>query len=145
MNTAMHELTFLLSDYYVAHSQYADPSETQAIHDAGAQGLVALNTLCHQLWGTRTCEVYLSILTTIREYNEFILENHEVSSIWNASDMDTIPEYAHRHIEIADYICTMWRMETSDAKDARTLAGIRLKNEIYCIAKKLCMPLGHTT
>lgn len=145
MNTAMHELTFLLSDYYIAHSQYADQSEKQAIYEAGDQGLVALSTLCHQLWGTRTCEVYLAILTTIREYDEFILENREVSSIWNAGDMDAIPEYAHRHMKVADYICTMWRMETSDTKDAHTLACVRLKNKIYCIANILCMPFGRTT
>lgn len=145
MNTAMHELIYRLSDYYISHSKYADPSETQAIYEAGAQGLVALNTLCQQLWGARTCKVYLSILTAIREYNEFILETHEVSSIWNANDMDTIPENAHRDIEVANYICTMCRTEASDSKDACTLACIRLKNEIYHTANKLCMQITHTT
>ena len=145
MNTAMHELTFLLSDYYIAHSQYADQSEKQAIYDAGDQGLIALNTLCHQIWGTHTREVYLSILTAIRDYNEFILENHEVSSIWNAGDIDAVPEYAHRHMEVADYICTMWSIETGDTKDACILACVNLKNEIHCIANQLYLLFQQAT
>lgn len=118
MNVAMHEVVLLVSEYYLEYSQYGDQYEIQAIQEAAEQGLDALNTMCHRLWGHYTLDVYQSILSSIRDYFGFFLDNYEVSSIWLPSDIDIILDMINRRAYAAEYICTMWTSSLNGRQSA---------------------------
>lgn len=118
MNVSMHEVVLLVSEYYLEHSRYGDQYEIQEIQEAAEQGLDALNTMCHRLWGHNTLDVYKSILSSIRDYFVFFLDNYEVSSIWLPSDIDIILDTINRRVCAAEHICTMWTSSLNGRQSA---------------------------
>lgn len=134
MNAAMHEVVLLVSEFYLEYSQYGDQHEIQAIQEAAEQSLNALNTMCHHIWGHYTLDVYQSILSSIRDYFGFLLDNYEVSSIWLPSDIDIILDMINRRAYAAEYICTMWTLSLNGNQSA--ICG-HMRDEISHVASRI--------
>lgn len=107
MKAYMQELLHLISEYYWDHSQYCDSYELQALQESAEEDIDALNTMCHHIFGTHTHEMYLSVLDSICDYCDFILENYKNPAKMSEEAIDIIVECTTHRSLVANCVCSI--------------------------------------